>query len=48
MKKNPFNTNKKSNKNYALLNGLIVDIEIPRSSDTSLMVKNGRFCEFMW
>ena len=31
-----------------LIKRLIVEIEIPRSSETSLMVKKGRFCEFMW
>ncbi len=31
-----------------LISLLIVEIDIPRSSDTSFIVKKGRFCEFMW
>tara|TARA_Y100001970_G_C13721808_1_gene597048 strand:+ start:170 stop:439 length:270 start_codon:yes stop_codon:yes gene_type:complete len=31
-----------------LVKRLIVETEIPIRSETSLMVKKGRFCEFMW
>ena len=40
MKKNPFNTNKKSNKNYALLNGLIVDIENNKFIKGAILIKD--------
>ena len=40
MKKNPFNTDKKSNKNYALLNGLIVDIENSKFIKGTILIKD--------
>ena len=40
MKKNLFNTDKKSNKNYALLNGLIVDIENSKFIKGTILIKD--------
>ena len=33
---------------HLLIKRLIVETEIPSNFDTSLMVKKGRSCEFMW
>ena len=38
--KKSFNTNKKSNKNYALLNGLIVDIENSKFIKGTVLIKD--------
>ena len=40
MKKDPFNTNKKSNKDYALLNGLIVDIDNSKFIKGTVLIKS--------